>query len=98
MVLSVSSVRSSGTSTVSITVANRVWYVKNDFVGTADGRSQTPFTTLAAADTAVPADTIVPAIESAIATEPDAAARVLLTRARDAAIGGYVHTPPTTKM
>ena len=50
----------SATSTVSITVANRVWYVKNDFAGTADGRSETPFTTLAAADTAATAtaDTI----------------------------------------
>jgi hypothetical protein len=41
----------SAASTVSITVANRVWYVKNDAAAGGDGRSQTPFTTLDAADT-----------------------------------------------
>ena len=50
----------SAISTVSITVANRVWYVKNDAAAGGDGRSQTPFITLDAADTAASAtgDTI----------------------------------------
>lgn len=47
-------------------------------------------------DTAVPADTIVPAIDAAISAEPAAYARVLLSRSRDAAIGDYIHSPSTT--
>jgi VCBS repeat-containing protein len=48
------------TATVTISITGRVWYVRNDFPGVADGRSATPFTTLAAADTAADAigDTI----------------------------------------
>ena len=39
-------------STVTIHVVNRVWYVKNDAAGGGDGRSNSPFNTLAAAQTA----------------------------------------------
>ena len=38
--------------TVTLNFANRVWYVDNTNAGTADGRSNTPFATLAAAQTA----------------------------------------------
>jgi hypothetical protein len=50
----------SAVSTVSITVANRVWYVRADAAAGGDGRSETPFNTLTAADTAASAtgDTI----------------------------------------
>lgn len=47
-------------------------------------------------DTAVPADSIVPAIDAAISAEAAAYARVLLARARDAAIGDYVLAPNPT--
>ena len=47
-------------------------------------------------DTAVPAESIVPAIDAALGAEPVAYARVLLSRARDAAIGDYVPAPNPT--
>ncbi len=40
------------TSTVTITVASRVWYVKNNATAGGTGRSTDPFDTLAEADTA----------------------------------------------
>jgi hypothetical protein len=41
-----------GTGTVSVTVANRVWYVDNEATAGGDGRSSQPFDTLAEADAA----------------------------------------------
>jgi hypothetical protein len=40
------------TGTVTLNITNRVWYVDNTNGGTADGRSNTPFNTLAAAQAA----------------------------------------------
>ena len=45
--------------TVTLNFTNRVWYVDNTNVGTADGRSNTPFATLAAAQTASAAGEII---------------------------------------
>jgi hypothetical protein len=44
-----------GTGTVSVTVANRVWYVDNEAAADGDGRSSEPFDTLAEADAAADA-------------------------------------------
>jgi hypothetical protein len=50
----------SATQSVSITVATRIWYVRADAAPGGDGRSETPFDTLTAVDTAADAtgDTI----------------------------------------
>jgi len=48
----------SAPATVSLTLANRVWYVKNDGGG-SNGQSQSPFTTLAAAQAASLAGDII---------------------------------------
>jgi uncharacterized repeat protein (TIGR01451 family) len=40
------------TGTISFTLTERVWYVRNNAAGGGDGRSNTPFNTLAAAQTA----------------------------------------------
>ncbi|MEA2237224.1 MAG: large repetitive protein [Thermoanaerobaculia bacterium] len=48
----------SAAATVNLTLANRVWYVKNNGVGT-NGQSQSPFTTLAAAQAASLAGDII---------------------------------------
>ena len=43
------------TGTVTINVSSRIWYVDKDNAGTADGRSATPFTSLAPLDASLTA-------------------------------------------
>ncbi len=47
------------TGTVTITIGTRIWYVRNDALLGGDGRSPSPFTTLAAAAAATPAGDII---------------------------------------
>ncbi len=54
----VSNAVTSAPATVNLTLANRVWYVKNNGAGT-NGQSQSPFTTLAAAQAASLAGDII---------------------------------------